>query len=264
MGHPGATAYGWLAVVAVVISVVLWSRMARGDKRFLFIYISALAGAFIGAKVVYLAAEGWLYLGDQDQWLKLATGKSIIGGLLGGYIAVELAKRILQYTPATGDRFAIVAPLGIMFGRVGCILHGCCLGCPYKTSWLSAHSSGDTARWPAAQAELLFNAVALGAVLLLRRNKVLPGQHFHLYLIAYGLFRFVHEFLRATPPLIGPITGYQIAALFLFAFGAAAFARRRNTLTDSKPRTMPRLYDGEDGLREAKSEMARANFSDRP
>jgi len=243
MEHPGATAYGWLAVVAVVISVVLWSRMARGDRRLLFIYISALAGAFLGAKFIYLAAEGWLYLGDKDQWLKWATGKSIIGGLLGGYAAVEVAKRILHYTPATGDRLAIVAPIGIMFGRVGCVLHGCCLGCPYKASWLGVISNGDMARWPAAQAELLFNAIALAAVLLLRRNNLLAGQHFHLYLIAYGLFRFVHEFLRATPPLIGPITGYQIAALVLLAFGAVAFAHRRKASTSlinsNAPNTVP-------------------------
>src|SRR5215204_822482 len=126
MPHPGSTAYGWFALMAVVISVVLWSRLVRGDRRLLFIYISALTGAFIGAKLVYFAAEGWLYLGHEDRWFKLATGKSIIGGLLGGYAAVELAKRILHYTQATGDRFAIVAPIGIMLGRIGCVLHGCC------------------------------------------------------------------------------------------------------------------------------------------
>jgi phosphatidylglycerol---prolipoprotein diacylglyceryl transferase len=262
MAHVGSTVYGWLAVVAVVISIVLWSRLARGDERLLFIYISALAGAFIGAKFIYLAAEGWLYLGDKDQWVKFATGKSIIGGLLGGYVSVELAKRILHYTPATGDRFAIVAPIGIMFGRVGCVLHGCCLGRPYKTSWLSANNIGDTARWPAAQVELLFNAIALGAILLLRRNKVLPGQHFHLYLMAYGLFRFVHEFFRATPPLIGPITGYQIAAAVLLVFGACAFVYRRTRLTSSKPQPMLRRRDGEAGSGQAKSETARAHCSD--
>jgi phosphatidylglycerol---prolipoprotein diacylglyceryl transferase len=234
MADPGSTAYGWLALAAVVISVVLWSRLVQGDRRLLFIYISALTGAFIGAKLVYFTAEGWLYWAHEDRWLKLATGKSIIGGLLGGYAAVELAKRMLHYTLATGDRFAIVAPIGIMLGRVGCVLHGCCLGRPCNTWWLSADSNGEVARWPAAQVELLFNAVALAAVVLLRRRDVLPGQHFHLYMIAYGLFRFVHEFFRATPPVVGPITGYQITAMILVVFGGAAFAHRRKQVSEIK------------------------------
>jgi phosphatidylglycerol:prolipoprotein diacylglycerol transferase len=45
--------------------------------------------------------------------------------------------------------------------------------------------------------EFIFNALMLMVVLVLRRQKILPGQHFHVYLMAYGLFRFFHEFLRA-------------------------------------------------------------------
>src|SRR5207302_10356335 len=82
-------------------------------------------------------------------------------------------------------------------------------------------------RWPAAQVELVFNAVALLAILLLRWKKIVPGQHFHIYLMAYGIFRFVHEFARDTPTILGPISGYQIAALGLVALGLAGFERRR-------------------------------------
>ena len=81
-------------------------------------------------------------------------------------------------------------------------------------------------RWPAAEVELLFNAFAFVAILLLRWRRVLPGQHFHLYLIAYGLFRFAHEFLRDTPQIVGPISGYQIAALGIAVLGATGFVRR--------------------------------------
>src|SRR5262249_48360046 len=148
---------------------------------------------------VYLGAEGWLHWHDQDRWIQFATGKSIIGGLLGGYASVETAKRLLGYKRATGDWFAGIVPVGIMLGRIGCGLHGCCLGRPCEPSWFTANDGAGIARWPAALVELLFNAVMLGVVLLLRWKKILPGQHFHLYLIAYGLFRFAHEFLRATP-----------------------------------------------------------------
>jgi phosphatidylglycerol:prolipoprotein diacylglycerol transferase len=140
---------------------------------------------------------------------------------------VELAKLLLGYSGVTGDWFAVIAPLSIMVGRVGCVLHGCCLGRPCDASWFTVADGQGVARWPAAQVELLFNAVALVAALLLRSRKILPGQLFHLYLIAYGLFRFGHEFLRATPSILGQISGYQVAALGCVLLGAVGFVRRQ-------------------------------------
>src|SRR6202166_267483 len=130
-----STAYGWLMLAGIVVSLLFWSRWARRDERLVLIYIAALAGASLGAKLVYLAAEGWLHWHDPDRWVILATGKSITGALLGGYAAVELAKHLLKYKGTTGDWFAIIAPLGIMFGRVGCMIHGCCLGKVCESHW---------------------------------------------------------------------------------------------------------------------------------
>jgi hypothetical protein len=43
-------------------------------------------------------------------------------------------------------------------------------------------------------------------------------------------FGFVHEFVRATPRVLGDISGYQFAALTVAALGIVAFARRRRSL----------------------------------
>jgi phosphatidylglycerol:prolipoprotein diacylglycerol transferase len=222
-----STAYGWLMLAGIFVSIALWSRMARRDERLVLIYVAALTGAFLGAKLVYLAAEGWLYWNDPNRWIIWATGKTITGALLGGYAAVEIAKRALKYPSTTGDTFAVIAPVGIMFGRVGCMIHGCCLGKECSVGWLSIPDSKGVLRWPASQMEFVFNALMLVVALFLRRQKILTGQHFHIYLMAYGVFRFFHEFLRDTPAIIGPFSGYQFAALAIFILGAAGFARRR-------------------------------------
>src|SRR5262245_10708267 len=193
MTLPQTTSYGWLMLAGIVVSVFLWSHMARREERLILIYVAALAGAFLGAKLVYLGAEGWLHWHEPNRWLVLATGKSILGGLLGGYAAVEMAKRLLRYTGITGDWFAVIAPVGILLGRIGCVLHGCCLGRPCVAGWWTVNDAHGVARWPAAQAELIFNVLALAALLFLRTRKMWPGQLFHLYLIGYGSFRFVHE-----------------------------------------------------------------------
>ena len=144
-------------------------------------------------------------------------------------MAVEIAKRMVGYTGVTGDWFAVIAPVGIILGRVGCVLHGCCLGRVCEASWFTMNDATGAARWPAALVELFFNALALAVVLLLRQRKLFPGQLFHLYLIAYGLFRFAHEFLRDTPQIIGPISGYQIAALGCVALGTTGFVLRQRS-----------------------------------
>lgn len=226
---PHSTAYGWLMLAGIFVSIFLWSQMIKRDDRLVLVYVAALAGAFLGAKLVYLGAEGWLHWHDANRWVILATGKSVTGALLGGYLAVEIAKRMLGYRGTTGDWFAVIVPVGIVLGRVGCILNGCCLGRACEPSWFTMNDANGVARWPAALVELLFNALMLGVILILRRQKILPGQHFHIYLMAYGLFRFFHEFLRDTPQIVGPVSGYQIAALGIFALGAAGFAMRRKT-----------------------------------
>jgi phosphatidylglycerol:prolipoprotein diacylglycerol transferase len=226
-----STAYGWLMLAGIFVSIIFWSRLARRDERLVLIYISALAGAFLGAKMVYLTSEGWLHWHDRNRWIILATGKSITGALLGGYMAVEIAKRILKYNGTTGDWFAIIVPVGIMFGRVGCFLNGCCLGRPCEPAWFTLNDVNGVTRWPAVPVEFLFNALMLCVILLLRWGRIAQGQLFHIYLIAYGLFRFFHEFLRDTPQIVGPFSGYQFAALGVAALGIFGFMMRRNKLS---------------------------------
>ena len=218
--------YGWLLLAGIAASLFTWTRLARRDHRLVLIYVAALLSAFIGAKLVYVLAEGWLDWPLPDRWLRLATGKSVIGALLGGYLGVEIAKRALDYRPATGDLFALVAPLGIGIGRVGCLLHGCCLGQRCEPAWFTLRDAQGVARWPAVPAEIAFNVVALACFLVLRAKGRAQGQHFHLYLMAYGLFRFVHEFWRATPTLILGLSGYQFAALACVVLGAARYVAR--------------------------------------
>ena len=238
-GHGAPPFYGWLLLAGIGLSLAFWIRLARRDDRLLMVYFGALTGAFVGAKIVYLLAEGWQDLGKPDLWQRWATGKSILGALLGGYAGVEISKKFLGYPHATGDWFAVIAPAGIVLGRIGCLLHGCCLGkaCDHPHGWTLADRDGIP-RWPAVPAEIAFNIAAMGVSWILRRQGRLPGQHFHLYLIAYGLFRFAHEFGRATPRILGPFTGYQIAALAVTGLGTWGFLKRRRRSGHS-PGVMP-------------------------
>jgi len=154
----------------------------------------------------------------------MALGKSILGALLGGYGGSRGGQEVDRLHARRREiLFAVIAPLGILIGRIGCLQHGCCAGIVCQPAWFTLAGVDGKSRWPAVPAEIAFNALALATILVLRNRKILPGQHFHLYLMACGLFRFFHEFLRDTPRVAGPWSGYQIISLAVFGLGAWGF-----------------------------------------
>lgn len=217
--------YRWTMLAAILLSAAVWFRRSKRDPALLPIYIGALGGAFLGAKLAYLFAEGWRDWPMPDRWLRLATGKSILGGLLGGYGGVEFMKWLTGYEKRTGDLFAILTPLGIAIGRIGCCLQGCCLGKPTALGFAVCDHEG-VARWPSAQVELGFQIVMLVVMVLLTGRPCFRGRLFFLYFAAYGLFRFVHEGVRDTPELLFGLSGYQYLSLATAALGAFMFLRR--------------------------------------
>lgn len=223
MNLPQVNWYSALAVAAILISAFLWSRTARRDARLTIIYFAGLFGALIGSHIAFLFAEGWLTAND---WRVLLSGRSITGGLLGGYVAVEFAKVRLHYGRTTGDLFAILVPLALMLGRVGCAVEGCCPGRACEPQWWTVTDAKGVTLWPAQYVEFAFNFAMLLWALLASRMNWLPGNRFHVYLIAYGVFRFLHEFMRDTPEMVLGMSGYQAIALFLLSLGAVRFMQR--------------------------------------
>ena len=212
---------------AIVVSAIYWFAKSKHDPSLLLVYIGALGGAFIGAKLAYIFAEVWFDWGAPDFWLRLATGKSILGGLLGGYAGVEMMKRLVGHEKSTGDAFAVILPVGLLLGRVGCLLHGCCIGKRMADSFmLTLRDRAGITRWPAVPVEMAFLLVMFALTLVWKRQGKFRDRLFFIFLTAYGIFRFAHEWMRDTPKWLGVISGYQIIALAMAALGAVMFARR--------------------------------------
>jgi phosphatidylglycerol:prolipoprotein diacylglycerol transferase len=226
--------YTLTAGAGVCISAAVWAWMIRRgvggkrtDPRLALLYGSALVGAILGAKLSFLAAEGWT---GHLTLAGLVTGKSITGALLCGYGAVEWAKRYLGYKSTTGDLFALIVPIGIGIGRVGCILQGCCNGvvCDSRAILAVSHVENGqvVARWPAAQVELAFQAAFLVWAFVATIRGWCRTNRFHVYLITYGAFRFGHEFMRDDARVAGSWTVYHAFAAAIFALGCWGYWRR--------------------------------------
>ena len=211
----GNALYAVFVVVSILVSLRYWLRSSKGDERLVVIYFGALAGAFVGAKLAYMIAEGWLHTGE-GAWRHWVVGKSITGALLGGFVMVELVKKLVRYSKPTGDRFALIIPVGVIVGRLGCMSHGCCGGVLLESG----------VSWPAVSVEIAFNVVIWGVCYSLYRRGILLNQLFHVYLISYGGFRFVHEFMRLNPRILLGLSGYQWISVCMIVVGIVAFSKR--------------------------------------
>lgn len=220
-------AYALLMVAAIVVSAIYWLARSKHDPNLLVVYIGALGGAFIGAKLAYVFAEIAFDWGRPDFWMRLATGKSILGGLLGGYAGVELMKKLVGHRQSTGDAFAVILPVGLLLGRVGCWMHGCCPGSPVREdSVMALRDAAGVTRWPAVPVEMAFLFAMLALMWFCKWRGRYRDRLFFLFLAAYGAFRFSHEWLRATPKWWGVVSGYQVISAGMAVLGVLMFVRR--------------------------------------
>ena len=162
--------------------------LARTHQR--WVTAGALLGAMLGAKLGLLLYMPW------ETWREslahfLVTewgGRTILGALFGGFLGVELTKKAVGITIATGDPYAIALPLGQGLGRIGCFLGGCCYGAPLF--------EGSTTRHPAQLYESALDFVLLGVLFSIRKQPRAPGLLFRYYLLSYAGIRFVMDFFR--------------------------------------------------------------------
>jgi phosphatidylglycerol:prolipoprotein diacylglycerol transferase len=175
--------------------------------------LAAFIGGALGAKMPFVF--------NRERWFELpawfSDGKTIVAGLIGAYLAVELMKLQLGIRVKTGDTFAIPLALALAVGRWGCFFNGCCYGTPTTLPWGVAFDVDDQTMicHPTQIYESVFHLMMAGVLLLLMRTGLLHQHRLQLYLISYGVYRCLTEFIRPEPAWFLGLTFYQWAALFL-------------------------------------------------
>lgn len=168
--------------------------VARGDQ--LLLLACTLFGAAAGAVLLH-AAESWSWLVHQppSNWV---SGKSVLGGLLGGTLGTEFGKRMVGWSASTGDAWVPALVAGLVVGRIGCQLAGTwdsTYGAPTGVALGWDYGDGIP-RYPVALLEIV---AVLGLWTVLRRHAwARSGQLFNAFLLGYSLLRLLLEFLK--PP----------------------------------------------------------------
>lgn len=173
--------------------------------------LGAFAGAMVGAKLPFLF-DSWEAFLSGAAWF--SNGKTILTGLVGGYLGVEIAKWVLDIRSKTGDSFVVPVAVAIAIGRIGCFQAGCCYGQPTSLPWGVAFSSVDGQwRHPTQLYESIFHFSAAAVFLWMGSRNMFAENRVKLYLIAYAAYRFLTEWLRPEARIYGGFTGYQLASL---------------------------------------------------
>jgi len=220
--------YGLMYLVGFAAAWWLGRRRARRpdsgwreqevDDLIFFGAIGAVAGGRLGY-ILFYSFQDWL--ADPLRILRIwEGGMSFHGGLIGVLVAVALfARRTRRPFFAVTDFLAPLVPVGLGAGRIGNFVNGELWGAPTSLPWgmqlpcwrFPEHCAGlpaDALLSVARHPSQLYEAVLEGAVLFLilwlysarpRPTMAVSG----LFLIGYGLFRFVVEFVRLPDAHIG-------------------------------------------------------------
>lgn len=165
---------------------------------------AAVAGAVAGSKLLYWLEDPVRTLHYWNNWQVVWGGKTIVGGLIGGLVAVEYAKKKMGYAGRTGDLFAIPLCVGIAVGRIGCFLAGLnddTYGSVTDLPWGINFGDGMR-RHPTQLYELIF-LVCLGLFLLSRMRRAhVQGDIFKLFMVGYFGWRLAIDFLKPDPKFL--------------------------------------------------------------
>ncbi|HEX3879750.1 MAG TPA: prolipoprotein diacylglyceryl transferase family protein [Bryobacteraceae bacterium] len=209
---------------ALAFRLYLRGRRRAGDpvseSNRIAIIAAAAVGAAIGSKLLSWLENPAETLANWRSLAVLMSGKTIVGGLLGGTAAVEWMKRRLAIHTRTGDLFALPIAAGIAIGRIGCFFAGLgdrTYGGPTTLPWGIDFGDGIR-RHPTQLYEIGALAALALAIRLLARRPHLTGDLYRLFLTGYLAWRLAIDSLKPEPRFAS-LTALQwtcLAALVLY------------------------------------------------
>lgn len=213
--------YGLAYVAGFALAAFIIYRVARrwklgmSEDDLLTLMVCAIIGVVLGARLGYVLFYGdGYYLAHPLEILAFNQGgMSFHGGLLGLLAGGAVAARLTRIPYLTlADLGAIAAPIGLLFGRCANFVNGELWGAP--TDWpigvVFGGAAGEMARHPSQLYEAVLEGLVIFCVLYLLSRKMPPrprGTFVGAFLLMYGVFRFLIEFVREPDVQLGYLWG---------------------------------------------------------
>lgn len=210
-------------ILGIFIGLRYYSYQRRNNKDLisdinrLKIFAAVCLGALIGSRLVGVLENPIEFMNSQNKFVYIFSNKTIIGGLLGALITVEIVKKMIGVTVSSGDMMVYPIILALIIGRIGCFCEGLADGTIGKaTSLFTGINFGDKVyRHPLPLYEITFLIVLWIMVFVVNKKYTLAnGALFKLFLISYLIFRFLVEFLKDNAFTMLSLSVLQITCLF--------------------------------------------------
>jgi prolipoprotein diacylglyceryltransferase len=220
-------ALAWATGMGVGVALYRWrlreataqvARVADGGY-FACLAVGVIAGAYLSGSFTFWGQGVF------------ALAHSVAGALAGAIIGVEIYKAVRGIRMSTGIVFVGPFAAGVAVGRWGCLFAGLpdqTFGIASSLPWAVELGDG-IARHPvqiyeSAAMAVFFVAFVLG---LHKRARWATAHGFYWLAIAYGAQRFVWEFLKPYPTLIGPFNHFHLMCVGLVIYGVVMIRRQR-------------------------------------
>jgi phosphatidylglycerol---prolipoprotein diacylglyceryl transferase len=237
----GNVAIYWYGVMMAAAFIAgLWTASRRGlregvpAERILDIGPWLIVGALIGARTFFVVSYWRENFAGHPIWeifMLRRGGLVYYGGLIGASLAFILYARLKRLPLWKGaDILAPSIALGYFFGRLGCLMNGCCYGrecdLPWAIHFPIGHDTYPKGVHPTQIYESLLSLGLYGGLAWLYRHKKFDGQVFATYLVSYAVLRsFVEMFRGDYGHYIGGwITPAHLVSLGILITGVILFA----------------------------------------
>jgi phosphatidylglycerol:prolipoprotein diacylglycerol transferase len=240
--------YGIMYILALVVGYLAALKFGKEegvpsqilDEYVIWVEVGIILGARIGYFIFYVPHNGYylthpweMFNPFHDGQFVGIRGMSYHGAIIGGVLATLLYSKIRKVDIwKLGDVAALAIPLGYIFGRIGNFLNQELYGRVTDVPW-GIYVNG-VLRHPSQLYEAFLEGVVLFGVIYLYRRKwrIGKGELISLYLLGYGVARFIAEFWRAPDPqlgfVIGPFTmGQVLSSIMVLVGGVLLWWRRR-------------------------------------
>jgi len=230
--------YGIMAAVGFMAAVFIMQRIRNHadlkKEQVSDITMIGMIGGVIGARIFYVVQFWDQFSNNYAEIIRIDHGGLVF---YGGFI-VALAS-IIYYCAVKGISIIAVldvaAPsiaIGHAAGRIGCFMNACCYGKACDLPWgvvypantEPGHRFTDIALHPVQIYEVIGNII-ICAILLFVLRRVKKGQTAAIYLILYGVLRFVDELFRGdhSDTFIWTLTRAQFIGIILIPVGLIWF-----------------------------------------
>ncbi|MFM2295623.1 MAG: Phosphatidylglycerol--prolipoprotein diacylglyceryl transferase [Verrucomicrobiota bacterium] len=249
VGNLPVHAYGVCVALAVIAG--LWTASRRGLREKFHpetIYDLGpwlIIGGLVGARALHVVSYWREEFADKpfaEIFMVWRGGLVFYGGFLGALLAFYLftrRKKISFWKLA--DVLAPSIALGNVFGRIGCLLFGCCYGRACELPWAihfpRDHETHGAGVHPTQLYDALLNLALYAALAWQFRRKKFDGQTFALFLMGYAIARSVVEMFRGDyldAQIRHGLTPAQLLSAGIFVAGAALWFARSKTAAQKR------------------------------